>query len=175
MTESLKSKLQKLLTLSRRGIDGEKVNAATMLQKMLKKHSISISEIDSDIRKTRYYHYTTNESRKIIGQVLFHVLNTDKIYVLRSYKDLSADATDYENVLIKEMIDFHLDNFKREKKKLLNDLSEAYVYKHELFSNQPSKKGSDEPIDWERIQRIISLKNNMEDKSFHKRIERSCK
>ena len=65
MSESLKLKLQKLLTLSKRGVDGEKLNAEFHLKRLLKKHNISISEIESDVREKRYYPYTTNESQKL--------------------------------------------------------------------------------------------------------------
>ena len=38
METNLKDKLQKLYTLSKRGVDGEKYNAEVMLRRLLEKH-----------------------------------------------------------------------------------------------------------------------------------------
>jgi len=134
LNQELKEKLLKLYELSKRGIGGEKTNAETFLQKLLDKHGLTIDDIDANVKKERFYKYTTKANKSIILQVIFSILGEKgSLYSNKSYKEVITDATDYENIQIIEKIDFHLENFEADRKQILNDFKSAYIQKHRLF------------------------------------------
>ena len=171
MTDSLKFKLQKLLTLSKRGIDGEKLNAEVLLNKLLKKHNVSLSQIESEEKQMRFYSYTSPETRQILVNIIGHVSNTPEIYGVKKHKDLAVEVTDYEDIQIQEMKDFHFSNFRKERQKILQDLASAYIHKHDIFresSTENEEPANKKPVDWEAIKRMLNLKNSLSDVSFRK-------
>jgi len=172
MDQQLKERLLKLYELSKRGEGGEKVNAEVFLNKLLEKHNLTIDDIDSNVPKRRYYKYTTKANMRVIIQVLFKTLGAKaKIGQLPSYKEVSIEVNDYQHVQILEEIDFHLDNFKKERKKILEDFKQAYIQKHCLYStdSEPSKKEMTKE-DLEQLERIIAMQGNLSNDSYTKKI-----
>lgn len=140
METKLKDKLLKLYELAKRGVEGEKINAEKMLNKMLTKHGLTIEDIDQETPKDRYYKYTSLNSKTIVVQVILKVTNRHEIYGIKNYKEVCACVTDYEHVQILEQIDFHLEHFNKERKQFLEDFTNAYVQKHRLYRNIPDKE-----------------------------------
>ena len=175
MEEKLRDKLLKLYELAKRGVDGEKVNAEFMLNKLLEKHGLTIADIDQETPKTRYYKYTTMLCRKIIIQIIYKIVDSNDIYVLKSYKEVSTEATDYQHIQILELIDFHLENFDKERKQFLNDFTSAYVQKHRLFGETTDEEIEDsKPLSVEEKQalwRMSNIKNCLSNKTYTKKLE----
>ena len=79
--------------------------------------------------------------------------------------------TDMEYIDVSNMYDFHRSHLRKEKERLLKDLFSAYVNKHNIFDKDPTESTtSDEEVDWDKIRRVMSLIEGMEDVSFHKAI-----
>lgn len=175
MENKLKDKLLKLYELAKRGVDGEKENAEFMLNKLLDKHGLTIQDIDQETPKKRWYKYTTNLSKKIISQIVFKVINNDSVYSVRGYKEVVAEVTDYQHIQILELIDFHLENFNKERKQFLNDFTSAYVQKHRLFRDTKDEdvRGR-KPLSIEEKQalwRMSNIKYCLSNKTYTKKIE----
>ena len=68
--KNLESKLRKLLILSERGIDGEKDNAAGMLDKLLEKHGLNLSDISDEAIETYWFKYKGKFQKRLLIQVI---------------------------------------------------------------------------------------------------------
>ncbi|CAM1374377.1 Protein of unknown function [Tenacibaculum litopenaei] len=174
MELKLKEKLSKLYELAKRGVDGEKINAELMLNKMLEKHGLTISDIDTETPKERYYPYTTTMSNTLIRQIIYRVTERTDIYSIRSYKEIVVKATDYEHIQILEQIDFHLENFNKERKQFLKDFTDAYVQKHRLFKETTEEDLKNrKPLTTEEKQaiwRMSAIKETLSNKTYTKKL-----
>jgi hypothetical protein len=174
MENKLKDKLLKLYELAKRGVDGEKVNAEFMLNRMLQKHGLTIEDIDQETPKKRYYKYTTKLNDKLISQIIFKVINKRNVYSIKGYKEVMAEVTDYQHIQILELIDFHLENFDKERKQFLNDFTSAYVQKHRLFRDSDDDDFKDEkPLTTEEKQalwRMSNIKDCLSNKTYTKKL-----
>lgn len=174
MENALRDKLLKLYELAKRGVGGEKVNADTMLRRMLEKHSLTIEDIDVELPKRRYYHYTTLWKEKLICQIICAVTNSNSMYTYGAYKDIGADVTDFQHIQILEMIDFHFENYIAEKKKFLDDFASAYVQKHELYRETTDKDREDKPPltpeEIRAIMRMSSIQESLSNATYHKKL-----
>jgi hypothetical protein len=174
MEAKLKDKLLKLYELAKRGIAGEKVNAEFMLTRMLDKHGLTIDDIDQELPKIRYYSYTTLLKKRLILQIIYKVGNTDKIYSVVGLKEVTSTVTDYQHIQILEMIDFHFENFDKERKQFLTDFSDAYVQKHRLFGETKEEDLiNKKPLttdEKQAIWRMSNIKECLSNKSYVKKI-----
>lgn len=172
MDDKLKDKLLKLLELAERGVDGEKENAAMLLDKMLKKHGLTIEDINSELPSLKYYYYTSIVSKKIINQIIYTVTGSAKVYADKRNKCIYSEVTDYQHVQILEMVDFHLENYKEEREKLLDTFTSAYVHKHNLFPVNSDEKEEHEYTDADRQKalQILNLMRNLSDKTYTKKL-----
>lgn len=174
MDYQLKEKLLKLYELSKRGVGGEKTNADVFLNRLLKKHNLTINDIDANVSKKRYYRYKTLADSTIIAQVCYRVLGKGaKIYEIKGYKELCVDVTDYQHVQLIEEIDFHIKNYRDEKKQFLNDFTNAYIQKHRLFRERTEDENI-KPLtlkEKQAIYRMSAIKETLSNKTYIKKIQ----
>ena len=174
MEDRLKSKLLKLYELAKKGVDGEKINAELLLNKMLQKHNLTIENIIQEKPKERGYKYTTSLNKTLLVQIIFNVTKRSEIYGVRKSREVFSSVTDYEHIQILELLDFHLDNFNLEKKQLLNDFINAYVQKHKLYRDLPdSELKEDKPLTKEEEQaiwRMSNIKDILSNRSYTKKL-----
>lgn len=73
------------------------------------------------------------------------------------------------------MYSFFINQWKKEKKRLLENLIDAFINKHDLFSHaKDEEEKQDEPMTperWKKIMEISALMDTLEDVSYHKQIE----
>jgi hypothetical protein len=175
MNQKLQDKLQKLLALAKRGVGGEKVNAEKFLDQLLKKHNLTIDDIDQDNFKKRYFKYTNKENKTILNHVINKVLELREydLYTIKGFREFMVKITDYENIQIIELYDFHSTQLAKEKKQILNDLCNAYIQKHQLFrsSNSVNDNQQRQEIDFEKLRRSRALEDVLENVTYQKKIE----
>ena len=173
MEEKIKDKLMKLYELSKRGVGGEKENAEMFLNRMLKKHNLTIEDIASEQLKIRGYLYTTLWKKKIICQVIARVTNRWEIFASsgKGFKIVSSKVTDCEHVQILELIDFHFENFELEKKVFLKDFEGAYIQKHRLFKDSSDEETKDlTPEERREVMRMVGIYENLSNRTYTKKL-----
>lgn len=176
MDDNLRKKLIKLYNLSERGVGGEKRNAKNFLDKLLQKHGITLEELNEDKKEDRYYKYGRVLTRKLIIQIVYSVIGKEvNAWVCSAYREIGVEATEYEHIQIKELIDFHLENYKKEEKKIINTFYDAYINKHNIFPEKGKEMDKDESEkeekDWEYIKKVLALKDTIEGETFTKKIK----
>ena len=74
------------------------------------------------------------------------------------------------------LFEFHSSQFKKERSKLLKNLTSAYIQKHEIWGQSDDKDRENKPrkeesINWDDVKTILALADAMEDVSYHKQLE----
>lgn len=169
-------KLKKLLALAERGEQGEAENARRLLEAELRKHGLTFDDIREENKRTRMFKYNSNEERTLLIQVLVNYLGSksdafNKSTYNKYKKQVYIDLTDMEYIDISNMYDFFKAQFRKERKRLLQDMIKAFVQKHRIFDSTPQERPDDDrEIDWDELKRILALSSTMEDVTFRKQL-----
>ena len=169
-------KLKKLLALAERGEQGEAENARRLLEAELRKHGLTFDDIREENKRTRMFKYNSNEERTLLIQILVNYLGSksdafNKSTYNKYKKQVYIDLTDMEYIDISNMYDFFKAQFRKERKRLLQDMIKAFVQKHRIFDSTPQEcQEDDREIDWEELKRIFALSSTMEDVTFRKQL-----
>lgn len=175
--ETIKSKVQKLNALVERGEEGESLAAKRVLSNLLKTYNLTLQDVLGMSEEKREYDFTVSceEERTILSHCYFYVSGKDtvNIRVFKERKKCSMELTAYEYAEIKNLYDWHKSQFSKEKQRMLNDLTSAYIIKHRLF---PEIHDNKEPkdlssIDLERARRIMLVEGTLDDDRYTKMLE----
>lgn len=133
-----------------------------------------MNDIEEDARHEAFFKYYCSQSKLILLQIAFKVIN-DKapIYNHKNTKFISSGVTNFEEIEIRELFDFHWKQYKKERLKTIKSLQLAYVQKHKLFSDAPKSSKSD--ISYEDLSRMISMMSQMENVSYQKSFRHQVK
>ena len=154
----------------------EAENARRLLEAELQKHGLTFDDIREENKRTRMFKYNSNEERTLLIQVLVNYLGSKSDAFSKSTynkykKQVYIDLTDMEYIDISNMYDFFKAQFRKERKRLLQDMIKAFVQKHRIFDSTPQEcQDDDREIDWEEMQRIFALSSTMEDVAFRKQL-----
>lgn len=175
--ESIKARLLKIKALADKGCEGEAIAAKQMVEALCKKYGISIEDIlCQDTSKT--YHFIIGRN-KIMHQLFVQchgkVTNKHKLeYVKYSSAEIGVQLTPLQFAELSNLFDWHKQNLKNEIDQHLDMLLEAYINKHDLFSNDPEKPKKDvdlSPDTIKRLMTILSIQDNLSDNVYLKMIE----
>lgn len=127
---------KKLYQLSKRGFGGEKENAKNILDALMKKHSISIDDLEENKTIRRQFNYKTDYELEIIKAVMFKVLNVANIQFFvppktSKKKYVVFELTDYQYLESNSMSAFYINAFKEE----LKDFTRAFIFSQKITSD----------------------------------------
>ena len=156
--------LKKLLALSKQGVGGEKVNAEALLNKLLKKHGLTIEDID-DVEEVKQWdvHFNTDFERKLIYQVMYMLFPDESVYHY-TYKRIKHNR---ENLIIKLTnaqyieFDYAFTIYKNALNKELELFYSAFIQKNHIY---PVKQRND--IGAETIEDKYSMEDQMKIAQF---------
>ena len=89
----------------------------------------------------------------------------------RDYRHVYAEMTDIEYLDFKPFFEFHIKQFRKELKKMIEATKTAYINRQNLFDPNSSEKEDDRKtsnIDMQELYRIIQIMDSMESASYHK-------
>ena len=169
-------KLKKILALAERGEQGEAINARIMLENELRKHGLTIKDLRSELKTPRIFPYKNMDEMTLFFHILISVCGrksdeTKSASYNSKKKRIYVELTELQYIEILNMWEFHRKQLNKEKKRLLRDLMEAYINKHDIFDPNAEPSQIDD-IDWERIARIMKLANGMEDIHYRKSLNK---
>lgn len=135
--------LKKLKALAERGIDGEKVNAEKILQKMLLKYNLTIEDIEGE-KQQDYFFKAKGINEKLIYQIAKRINYDLKVYSFPPDKvklhnltgNIIVECTAAEFIEIDQMFDVYKKLYKKE-----NDLFfVAFLKANDLLTRPPKEK-----------------------------------
>ena len=105
--------LLKLKELSKKGINGEKENAAKLLEKLMKKYNISEEELNNEEIKDVYINLKNEIEIRLASQILYAFFDNRKLYKLNKFK-YYTELTSAQEIEFKYMFSIYLEDFKRQ-------------------------------------------------------------
>jgi hypothetical protein len=177
---NIQMRLQKLLALSQRGVGGEATAARSALERLCDKYGISITELFNE-EKRKDYHFEIGRGKQYL-QLFVRcfcavIPATDDYRYIRpsSSSIIIKNLTTAQYIDIKQLYDWHKDNYKRELEKVTSAFNDAYIVKHHLYVDNKECDNDYQPTYEERVKlaRARSIMNWMDDATFHKQLE--CK
>lgn len=98
-------KIKKILELSKRGVGGEKITAERLLDKLLLKHGINLSDLDDSKKLDVTFSFKNEFEKKLACQICTKILNTGSVPI---YKVRGKTKTRILELTIAEKIEFEL-------------------------------------------------------------------
>lgn len=172
ISDEIKTKLRKILTLSESGIDGERLVAKQKLQDLLCEYGLTLEDLADDREEAfAFQHITNKQDEKLWAQVVFKVKATHKLSCSKRRGIYSTMCTKQQALEIADLYKWHRQNYKKELHKMQEDFLESYILKHGLFPTTPSDAQATEPVDLERLRRILMYQSQLSDDTYHKSLK----
>ena len=137
--DKIKEKLLKLKALAEQGYEGEARSAQKALENMLHKYGLTIKDLCTDTLEWRWIKIgSSKELKTLFLQCYFQALNTSRISYNECRSEIRIELTAAQYADLMSLFEFHSAQFKKERKRLLKNLTEAYIQKHEIWSDSDS-------------------------------------
>ncbi len=169
-----KERLQKLRALALRGVGGEKETAQAILEKLLQKYTLSMDDLDENIKNEYELKYHGKEQEKLLKQTIYKVTDDRRAFYGLRYTEsgrkcttaLGVCCTAAQKVEIEFLFDFYTRVWEKEREALMS----AFIQKHRIFGKLKDGEKGDElpPEEWEKL---CALMNGLSDEQPLKQLE----
>lgn len=175
----IKQRLLKILELARRGEGGERVNAQRMLDSLLKKHGMTLDDLERDGPERTFYDFNFKDEfeRRLITQCVYaYVPKWDgKSYGKGVQKNVVAyRLTKAEFLEVGLYLSIHRDALKVHMKKMAETAFNAYVQTNDLFGvrtdDEDTGPKSNPPMSSDEMHAMIGIMGAMRPTQVHKAI-----
>lgn len=143
MTSKYIELARKIYELVKKGYEGEKEAARVQLEKLMKKHSISISDIEG-VEVKRHFFRVTKSEMKLFNQVKYHVMGKVRSATYwsnsRSKPEVFIECTAEQAIEIE--VKFSI--YKVDLQKVYKAAYTAFVHKNNIFPDDDDSEGSDD-------------------------------
>lgn len=161
--------LRKLKALANQGVQGEKVNAQAMLDKLMKKYNIDPESLDDDTLNWVEIKVKKGDWQKdLLIQVMLSCLPTYKRSNSFSRNTVKVDLTKAEEIEVRAKYEYY-------SKRMSEDISilfSAFLHKNNLFYRYDDfPKVDDKPIDKERVKKIVKMMDGMDRHTYYKQLK----
>jgi hypothetical protein len=174
MQENLLPLLRKLKSLADQGVDGERENAAAMLERLCKNHGIDPNTIGEVPAKKRWFSIPLKKQR-LFHQIVGSVLGLEYTYSVyeESKKEIGIILTDAQFIEIEAKFDFYWKAYERD----LETFYLAFIHKNNLGARRTDDSEDQcRPLtneEREDLKRIRAMMDAIKPAAFHKQIENS--
>jgi len=132
--DKARQRMLKLLALARRGEGGERDNAQRFLESMLKKHGMTLADLDEDCQEAEWkcFPIKTAQDRRLLVQVAGMVLKSNSLDLRqqRGKKNVWIEVTKAQHL----EIELHYRAFNRDLKKVQEQAFIAFISRNDIFS-----------------------------------------
>lgn len=167
---------KKLKALTEKGIGGEKINAIKMLNDLLKKHNITVEEIEGE--KLFDFYFTINDKHvfSLLYQIVkkininircFGEIPKSKIKSLKLKGNYLIECTSSEFIEIEAKFDFYHRLYKTE----LDTFLSAFIEANDLGVDNPNREEKQlSKEEYEELLRIKEMASKIKKGEFHKQL-----
>ena len=161
---------KKLKALADKGVGGEKENAISMLKRYMRKHNLSIKDIEDDHKKPVTFIFK-NRQKLLLRQIIYVVMGKDvDIYRYKTGKRNAyiVHCTNVERINIEAMFDFYWKAFEKE----YEIFEIAFINKNKLFpaDDEPRLLSELSPEEAEKARRMFAMAGAIQGSEFRKQI-----
>lgn len=177
--ESLKKKLQKLQALAERGYRGEAENARRAIERICEQYGVKLEDV-LDIETKHRYTFEIGRSKDMMSlfvRCLSSICGISGMtYSKPSRSSIRVELTALQYADVQSLFNWHKANYERELAEFRRTFMNAYIGKHDLYTDRERKGGDDIELtqeDIERIRRVWKMREAMSDNTYHKQLEAS--
>lgn len=167
-----------MLALAEKGDKGEAEAAKQLIQIFCRKHGVSIEEILSEQVKTNRYVFEIGRAEyfKSLFTNCHSYLTGKKVlsYYRLNRSQIAVELTPMQYIELCSLFEWHKANFLKDLKEMQLTILQAYLHKHNLFSNSADEDDQDKEIsesDLRRCMAIMAMQEQLNDNKYHKMIE----
>ena len=173
LNEEIIAKLQKIKRLADSGIEGERLTAQRMLKKLLLEHNLTIEDITQEDKEITYVFkdVVTSIDLDLFSQIFMMVKNIGSMKYSKRKSEIIVSCREDQAKRISDLYKFHRKQLKKELKKIQEETTTAYIYKHNLYPDVEADSENPEKMDYETLMRIMCIKDGMEDVSYLLKLE----
>lgn len=145
--ESVRARLLKVLRLAQQGVGGERENAEALLEKLLRKHSMTMADLESvEAGESRVWLSAADaEERMVLSQLAIRLFGTKrKLWTQQGNCHLGVDLSPAEKTAIEIAWEVYSEAFAEARHALVL----GFCFKHELYASD--ENGGSEMSDEER-------------------------
>ncbi len=158
---------KKLKALADQGVDGEKENAAAMLQRLMEKHGITLESISDEVKRKRYFDIKTTQ-QKFFQQVASSVIGGGFSYFVSptSKRRIGIELTDAQYIEIDAKFEFYIKAYEKD----LDIFYRAFIHRNRLTAKptendtRPGHKMSEDDL------KVLEMMRAMNKHEFQKRL-----
>jgi len=156
---------KKLNELAKQGIGGEKENAKIMLDKLIKKHGLSMDSIE-DPKTEDFIVKISKDQLKLMCQIIICVLGAKcEIWKVKGKRtSISINCTNIQFIEIQSMFEFYWTSYQNE----LKTFYTAFLHKNRLF---PSDGEVSNELSNEESKRIRDMMDGIKKQQYLKQLE----
>lgn len=127
--DSIIEKARKVLALVEQGVEGEAQAAKFALEALLKKHGLTIEDLKNEKRERREFSIKSRNEILIFNHCIINMFGHSsavwgRTYTYkRDYRHVYAEMTDIEYLDFKPFFEFHIKQFRKELKKMIEATS----------------------------------------------------
>ena len=162
---------KKIKALAEQGYEGEAGSAQKALENMPHKHGLTIEDLCTDTPEWRWIKIGSN--KELFSQCYSQVLNTSTIRYSKYRSNINVELTAAQYADLISLFEFHSDQlkkefkkeFKKERKRLLENFTDSYIQRHEIWGDSDSSdENTEKPIDCEEkiATKFIDIISNLE-------------
>ncbi len=167
-----KDLILKVAALAQQGVGGEKTNAEALLNRLLKANNMTLADLEAakNPKRERMFFVGKPYLKGLLGQIICKVLNVSN-YSIKDYKllkKIGVDLTDGQFIRVSMLFEIYSAALRRERQRLIKRHAEerkilftAFIYKHELYPNQPNKKQKT-ALSEDEISKILQAMRDLE-------------
>jgi len=165
---------KKLKALADKGIGGEKTNAETLLKKFLKKHNLSIDDIENKTEYSHYYFKAKGINAHLLNQIAKRVRYDMRVFDVYKFAwknkggNIGIECTVAEYIEVEAMYELYKPLYASE----LKIFYKAFLMANDLLARPPeTKKASD--LTKEELKEYLrqsAMASNIDSKTFRKQL-----
>lgn len=161
--EPLQQRFAGLLAHVRNNTGPERINAETLLKKLLDKHGLKLSDIESPETTVVYFDWRSAIEKDLLFQVILTVLNeAGSIKCFCKNRRCGFELTKVQAAECKGMYKFHRANLAKEQELLFR----SYLHKHNIYPASGPYKTDYTPEELRELERIINMMQGLSDSTY---------
>ena len=156
-SENIRARLLKVLRLAQQGVGGERENAEALLEKLLRKHSMTLADLEGSEQAAHarvWMAASDAEERIVLSQLAIRLFGTGrKLWTQEGRFDVGLDVSPSEKAALEIAWDVYREAFAEARHALVL----GFCFKHDLYASEENSNTEMSEAERERGRRAMAL------------------
>lgn len=151
--ETIRAQLVKIRALAESGVEGERQNAARMLDALCLKHGVSMESLVSNERASHRFTYRSADELRVLWQCAFYITQTSRLAYSKRGRSISLRLTKAEAIDLRACFA----HYRAAWRKQVEELSTAFFCRHKLFGPRDEAQEAEPRFSQAELERLLAL------------------